>query len=329
MQFQPRSFKEKKMQLQPHLLPVAGWKYPSLPPPPNPRYAKETLQAPFSESHFFAPTLSATSFTLHSWINEQAQPSLRPHSRMAYSQFQPPTAPAPVPPSRPVGIGTPVPVAPPSRSAGVRVGGGSQTSRSGSRIQNGFLQTAGSKMPSRQPSRGRTPVSATPRAPSRPSGRPVSSATGQPEPSQAQEPQPDLRQKCLSEAETRKREMLARNTTVRFFKAIDVNQKLGTAHSAFQAFDVNGDGVLSPQEFTTAINNLKLGLSQEEISAFAWAVDKDGDGHISYSEFLPPPAKGSDFSLTPKKLPWRTQGRRMYEEKCNNVGYSKASELPG
>ena len=62
-------------------------------------------------------------------------------------------------------------------------------------------------------------------------------------------------------------------------------------------FDSNGDGVLSPQEFTTAVRALAsmsaeegdapaLDLSTEQIERLAAALDKDGDGFIDYDEFL-------------------------------------------
>merc|ERR1719329_1686940 len=50
----------------------------------------------------------------------------------------------------------------------------------------------------------------------------------------------------------------------------------------FQRADVNGDGVLSRQEFKAALKAEALGLSSKEIKL---RVDEDGDGVISYEEF--------------------------------------------
>lgn len=55
----------------------------------------------------------------------------------------------------------------------------------------------------------------------------------------------------------------------------------------FQRADVNGDGVLSRQEFKAALKAEALGLSSKEIKALMLRVDEDGDGVISYQEFGP------------------------------------------
>lgn len=55
----------------------------------------------------------------------------------------------------------------------------------------------------------------------------------------------------------------------------------------FQRNDVNGDGVLSRQEFKAALKAEALGLSSKEIKALMLRVDEDGDGVISYQEFAP------------------------------------------
>ena len=55
----------------------------------------------------------------------------------------------------------------------------------------------------------------------------------------------------------------------------------------FQRADVNGDGVLSRQEFKAALKAEALGLSSKEIKALMLRVDEDGDGVISYEEFGP------------------------------------------
>ena len=66
---------------------------------------------------------------------------------------------------------------------------------------------------------------------------------------------------------------------------------------AFDYFDVNGDGVLSPEEFRTAVQSLSsmeaapgeeppLRLSPEQIDRLIASLDRDGDGVIDYEEFL-------------------------------------------
>lgn len=55
----------------------------------------------------------------------------------------------------------------------------------------------------------------------------------------------------------------------------------------FKNADVNGDGVLSRQEFKTALQAEALGLTNKEIKALMLRVDENEDGVISYEEFAP------------------------------------------
>jgi calmodulin len=55
---------------------------------------------------------------------------------------------------------------------------------------------------------------------------------------------------------------------------------------AFRAFDANGDGFISPQEFKHAISQLKIGASEEEVAWLVARLDINADGMVSYEEFL-------------------------------------------
>jgi len=56
--------------------------------------------------------------------------------------------------------------------------------------------------------------------------------------------------------------------------------------SAFQAFDANQRGFISPQEFRDALSRLKIGASDEEVSMLLARLDTNADGMVSYEEFL-------------------------------------------
>jgi len=56
--------------------------------------------------------------------------------------------------------------------------------------------------------------------------------------------------------------------------------------SAFRAFDANGDGLLSPQEFRHALAQLRVGLSDEQAGLLVSRLDTNSDGMVSYEEFL-------------------------------------------
>mmetsp|Transcript_20017 Transcript_20017/g.59741 ORF Transcript_20017/g.59741 Transcript_20017/m.59741 type:complete len:177 (-) Transcript_20017:125-655(-) len=66
---------------------------------------------------------------------------------------------------------------------------------------------------------------------------------------------------------------------------------------AFEYFDANGDGVLTPEEFGTALRALSelskasdvsfsLDLDERQLGRLVQALDRDGDGLINYDEFL-------------------------------------------
>jgi calmodulin len=64
------------------------------------------------------------------------------------------------------------------------------------------------------------------------------------------------------------------------------DQRKLDVRGAFRAFDTNGDGFVSPQEFKNAVAQLGLGLSGDEADALLAHLDTDNDGMVSYEEFL-------------------------------------------
>ena len=55
----------------------------------------------------------------------------------------------------------------------------------------------------------------------------------------------------------------------------------------FSAADADGSGVLDRKEFAKCLKASELGLSRMEINLLLSEVDMDGDGNISYNEFMP------------------------------------------
>jgi len=72
-----------------------------------------------------------------------------------------------------------------------------------------------------------------------------------------------------------------------FQQIVDVikEQKI-SALSAFKMFDANDDGKISKNEFSTALRNMKVMLTPEEIEILFLFIDLDGTGNIEYKEFL-------------------------------------------
>lgn len=65
-------------------------------------------------------------------------------------------------------------------------------------------------------------------------------------------------------------------------------QRLGglSLPEAFAAMDVNGDGILSIDEFKKGLRALKIGLMPWEVGEFVSVVDSDLSGSISQAEFI-------------------------------------------
>jgi len=55
----------------------------------------------------------------------------------------------------------------------------------------------------------------------------------------------------------------------------------------FMAADADGSGVLDRKEFSKCLKSAELGLSRKEINLLLSECDVDGDGKISYAEFMP------------------------------------------
>lgn len=55
----------------------------------------------------------------------------------------------------------------------------------------------------------------------------------------------------------------------------------------FHAADTDGSGVLDRKEFAKCLKSSELGLTRKEINLLLSTVDVDGDGKVSYAEFMP------------------------------------------
>jgi len=58
------------------------------------------------------------------------------------------------------------------------------------------------------------------------------------------------------------------------------------APAVFSSIDTNGDGLLSEEEFITALHRLNLGLTDNDLKRVMRVVDANGSGKINYLEFV-------------------------------------------
>ncbi|XP_008835071.1 calmodulin-like protein 5 [Nannospalax galili] len=73
-------------------------------------------------------------------------------------------------------------------------------------------------------------------------------------------------------------------------------------HTAFSRFDKNGDGHINVQELGDVMKQLNKNLSEEELKELISRVDTDGDGTISFDEFLAAMAKYASGGIAEKEL---------------------------
>ena len=81
-------------------------------------------------------------------------------------------------------------------------------------------------------------------------------------------------------------------TTVRFmkfwktFKATETEDSLEDIKSIFQQYDLNGDGFITREELMEAISMMHVKDKEGELEKCLADIDVNGDGRVSYAEFL-------------------------------------------
>jgi Ca2+-binding EF-hand superfamily protein len=79
--------------------------------------------------------------------------------------------------------------------------------------------------------------------------------------------------------------------------------------AAFQVFDVDGGGSISPVELKSILVNVGEPVTQEDLEAVVAKIDVDGDGEIDLEEF-------ASFVLTGARTDGR--GAAVHEEECQH-----------
>jgi len=69
-------------------------------------------------------------------------------------------------------------------------------------------------------------------------------------------------------------------------KDTDSEEEILEVETAFKVFDKDGNGFISAAELIHIMTNLGEKLSDEEVDEMIREVDIDGDGQISYEEFV-------------------------------------------
>ena len=71
-----------------------------------------------------------------------------------------------------------------------------------------------------------------------------------------------------------------------FYKILNRRSKKNKLLKAFKLFDANGDGKISHEELKEVLMQTGGIVSEIELTKMISDVDKDGDGYLSYHEFL-------------------------------------------
>lgn len=61
--------------------------------------------------------------------------------------------------------------------------------------------------------------------------------------------------------------------------------KIDELRSAFEAFDLNGDNYISPDEFVKVFKEVGIETPLVQIKAMIRVIDKDGNGLVDFNEF--------------------------------------------
>lgn len=70
------------------------------------------------------------------------------------------------------------------------------------------------------------------------------------------------------------------------FHRFAVDDSSAQIADAFRKFDTNGDGIIERSELAAVLMNISDVWDEASVDALATSLDKDGDGHIQYDEFV-------------------------------------------
>ena len=90
----------------------------------------------------------------------------------------------------------------------------------------------------------------------------------------------------------------------------------------FDAFDHNGDGVLSVKELSTALRSLGFHMTEKDAEAVYNEADRDGSGYIDFDEFLRLITTHMKEPYTKEEL---VEAFNIFDE--DKSGYISANEL--
>eukprot|EP00232_Nephroselmis_pyriformis_P004517 CAMPEP_0182912656 /NCGR_PEP_ID=MMETSP0034_2-20130328/37628_1 /TAXON_ID=156128 /ORGANISM="Nephroselmis pyriformis, Strain CCMP717" /LENGTH=481 /DNA_ID=CAMNT_0025049335 /DNA_START=86 /DNA_END=1527 /DNA_ORIENTATION=- len=97
-----------------------------------------------------------------------------------------------------------------------------------------------------------------------------------------------VRAKQQAEAEKNFQEAEAREAVeVHLLHGMPRDELENIMKSVFVAADSDGSGALSRKEFKQCLKSAELGLTRKDINLLMAEADMDGDGNISYDEFMP------------------------------------------
>ena len=83
------------------------------------------------------------------------------------------------------------------------------------------------------------------------------------------------------------REETAKQESYSYLRGKSAAEMENMMKHVFKAADQDGNGTLDPEEFKAFLKEMPLNLTKKETNALILSVDVNGDGLISYEEFLP------------------------------------------
>lgn len=112
--------------------------------------------------------------------------------------------------------------------------------------------------------------------------------------------------------------------------------KIDELRSAFEAFDLNGDNYISPDEFVKVFKEVGIETPLVQIKAMIRVIDKDGNGLVDFNEFCdmmttqaidPMRAAFSAFDLNGDGVLTAEEIYQVMTELGENVSLSDAKDM--
>ncbi|KAH3745286.1 serine/threonine protein phosphatase [Pelomyxa schiedti] len=105
--------------------------------------------------------------------------------------------------------------------------------------------------------------------------------------------------------------------------SVSIFREIGSLENAFAKYDIDGNHLLSFQEFRSAVTSSQLGITDEQCFDLFHQIDKNDDGQIDFAEFIS--KFKPDFDVAPESEWKEKKIHHIYRHLCKKHGSISAT----